>query len=261
MKGFKFGWLSGFGMMVGVVGLGVCALSALAIVMEWEIELAGTALPDDWSSLLGLLAACGLICILSLYGAFMRGKFQAAKGKPMVRVAILVIGLGLLVLAFRGIQIVALTGTYGSMLAYYATDGDLEDVAAELAKNPKPEDMRRAMSRAAQYNNTAAFKLLIAAGAAKEKPYCGVSDTDLDLEFIKLALASGATAKACPDSPDAISRLVRFGDDDAKVAERVTLLRAAGWDPRGVPADDDQAKLAIDYAKHKKWPKTIAALQ
>lgn len=249
MKGFKFGWLSGFGMLVGVVGLGVSALAALGIVMEWEIELADTPLPDTWGSLLGLVAACGLICVLSLYGAFMRGKFQAAKGKPMVRVALVVIGLGLLVLAGRGVQVVALTMSYGSMLAYYATDGDLEDVAAEIEKGPKPEHLDAAIGRAAQYDNVGALKLLLKAGAdfrdatePEERQHCALSGSKVGLEFTQIAVQHGAT-RHLPQERDphprqgALGRRRRLDGPDRHAAahrrlgsERAARLREEGPD-------------------------------
>lgn len=269
MRGIKFGWLSGFGALVGVVGLCVCAVAALGVAMEWEIEFSGTELPDTWGGVAGLAAAVGLILILSIYGAFMRMKFQAAKGKPAVRLALVIIGVGLLVLAGRGVQVMALTMSYGSMLAYYATDGDLDDVKAELADNPKPEHLDAAVSRAAQYGNVEALKLLLAAGADfrdasetnPERQYCALKGRKVQIEFLKVALESGVTPATCPRSEDLIKTKVRGGQDDAKVAEIVTLLRKAGWDPKGVPADNDQAQLAVDYARQRKWPLTIAALE
>lgn len=266
MKGFSFGWLSGLGMLVGVVGLFICGVSALGILMGWEIEFGGTEMPSDWGSLLGLLAACGLICILSFYGAFMRSKFQAAKGKPMVRIALVVIGVGLLILAGRGVQVVALTMSYGSMLAYYATDGDLEDVKGELAKGPKPEHLDAAVGRAAQYDNVEALKLLLAAGAdfrdateIEERRRCVLGS--VGVEFVKVAVAHGVSPDTCPKSRELIAQRVSWGKSDEETAAVVTLLRGAGWDPRAVDPDDSKPRYAIDLARKKQWAKTIAALE
>jgi hypothetical protein len=266
-KWVQFGWLSGFGMLITVVGLGVAALSALGVIFGFQLSIGDAPLPNDWESVIMTTIAIGLIGLLSVYGAFMKTRFKAAKGKPAVRLGLVVIGLGLLFLAFLGLQRLALVSTYGSMLAYYATDGDLEDVKAELAKNPKPEHLAEGVSRAAQYGNVEALKLLLAAGAdfsdigAAKEEYrsCALGGSKVGIEFVKVALAHGAKPDNCPNSQDLIYDKVRQRRDDAETAQIVTALRGAGWSPLIKP--DYSKRTALEVAKEKKLTATIAALQ
>ena len=267
MKSIKFGWLSGFGMLIAGVGMIFVAVSALGVLFDFQLAVEGVALPNDWPSVGALALALVLIGALSLYGAFMATKFKAAKGKLGVRVALVIIGLGLLVLAFRGIQVVALTMTYGSMLAYYATDGDLEDVKDELEGSPKQEHLDEAVSRAAQYGNVGALKLLLAAGAtfkdtgsAEEHRRCSLDGGKVGLEFIEIAIAAGVKPETCPNSQTLIYEKVRFGRaDDAEIAKIVTALRGAGWSAEIKP---DHAKVTpLEVATKANKPLTAAALR
>ena len=71
-----------------------------------------------------------LLIGLSLFGGFVRHHYQAAQGNTPLRVGIIVAALLLLFPAGRGFQVLALTQTYGSMLAYsvlvYSLDQKLE---------------------------------------------------------------------------------------------------------------------------------------
>ncbi|MFY0539593.1 hypothetical protein [Nannocystis pusilla] len=146
------------GMLALLIG-GGCLLVALlsAVNVAFELELAlqvygsQTELPRSWDGVVGLAAVGALLIGLTSFGGLVRRKFAAAKGRPLVRVGILV-GAGLLLAgAFRGLQVAALVHTYGSMLAYYATDGDLDDVRAELAKG---QSGRRSTRRSAARPST-----------------------------------------------------------------------------------------------------------
>lgn len=267
MKNIKYGWLSGFGMMVAGVGLALTAVAAVGVLFGFQLSFEDVALPDDWAGV-GLMAG-GLLLIaaLSTYGAFVTTKFKEAKGKPGVRVALVVVGVGLLVLAFRATQVILLTNMYGSMLAYYATDGDLDDVKAELADKPKQEHLDEGISRAAGYGNVGALKLLLAAGGTfadtgspEEFRRCPLSSQKAGLEFIQVSIAGGATPATCPNSPDLIYERVRHGlGDDAETAQIVTALRGAGWTPEIKP---DHAKLTpLQVAERDKKPLTAAALR
>ncbi|MGK0361499.1 MAG: hypothetical protein ACI9U2_003817 [Bradymonadia bacterium] len=267
MKSIKYGWLSGFGMMIAGVGLVLTAIAAVGVLLGFQLSFEDVALPDDWAGV-GLMAG-GLLLIaaLSTYGAFVTTKFKAAKGKPGVRVALVVVGLGLLVLAFRATQIILLTNTYGSMLAYYATDGDLDDVKAELADKPKQEHLDEGISRAAGYGNVGALKLLLAAGGTfadtgspEEFRSCALNRERVRLEFIQVALAAGANAKTCPKSEHTIYEKVRFGQaSDAEMAQIVTALRGAGWPANTKPERSKQTPLQA--AEKRKMPLTAAALR
>lgn len=267
MRNIKFGWLSKFGLLFTSVGLVICALCAISAIFGFQLEIRGAPLPNDWYTIGMVFVAVALIGVLSVYGAFMATRFKAAKGKPLVRVCLVVVGLGLLVLAFRGIQVVALTGTYGSMLAYYATDGDLDDVKSELEGEPKQEHLDEAVSRAAQYNNVGALKLLLAAGATfndtgakEEHRRCALDGGRVDLEFIQVALAAGVTPDTCPNSQTLIYEKVRFGQgDDAEIAKIVTALRGAGWPAEVKP--DHAKQTPLEVALKAKKPLTAAALR
>lgn len=260
-----------FATIIILIG-GGCLLFALAGVFNtafgWKLALkvsgSRTPLPDSYDVVVGLAATGAILIGLALFGGFVRQKFVAARGKPLVRIGILLGALALLFLVGRGIQIIFLTQTYGSMLAYYATDGDLDDVRAELAKGPDPEALDNAVSRAGQYNNTAALALLMDAGAdmrdsssPEEHRRCALMGRSHD--FVKTAIDHGVKPDACPNGETAIWEAVRFGDNDAEVARTVALLSAAGWSSSATPKYDK--KTAKDLATEKKWTATLQALE
>ena len=206
-----------------------------------------------------------LLIGLSYFGSFVTGKFKDAKGKPLVRVGILAGAFGLLFLVGRGLQVMALVSTYGSMLAYYATDGDLEDVKAELEKEPSPEDLDAAVGRAAQYDNVEALKLLLAAGANlndetgdPEYRSCILGNGDLSLDFVKVALDAGTTAQTCPKPEEVVYRVVS-SSDDAPAAAKIPLLVAAGFPVDTHPDYTEETPLAAAQKENKSA--TVAALQ
>lgn len=250
---------------------GGCLLVALISVfntafnLKLALKVSGskTALPSTYEEVAGLAAAGILLIGLTLFGGLVSRKFKEAKGRPLVRVGILVGAVGLLVLVFRGLQILALVNTYGSMLAYYATDGDLADVKAELAKKPDREALDEAVHRAGQYNNARALALLLEAGAdmrdssrPPERRSCALMERSYD--FVKTALDHGVRPDSCPDSTTAVWSTVRHGRDDAEVARTVTLLIGAGWSATPTPKYDRSSAKAL--AAKNNWPQTLAAL-
>ena len=264
---------AGPGVFAGIVlliGAG-CLLVALVSVfntifaLKLALQVSGTStkLPDSWDAVAGLAAVGVLIVGLTLFGGAVKRRYVAAKGRPLLRVGILLGALGLLVVIGRGLQVLALTQTYGSMLAYYATDGDLEDVAAELAKGPDLEALDNAVSRAAQYDNEGALALLLAAGADMrdesapiERRRCALMGRSY--EFTKVAIDHGVTPVGCPNGEAAVHELVRHGESDEEVARTVTLLRTAGWSTTAVPTYERSTPAEI--AKQKQWTRTLAAL-
>jgi hypothetical protein len=260
-----------FGTIFMFIG-GGCLLVALISVFNTAFDLhlalrfsgSRTPLPDSYEAVIGLAAVGALLIALTMFGGLVARKFAAAKGKPLVRVGIIVGALALLALAGRGLQIIALVQTYGSMLAYYATDGDLEDVKSELARKPDTEVLDAAVGRAGQYNNAPALALLLAAGAdmrdssePEERRRCALMGRSF--EFIKTALDHGVKADACPNGETAIYEAVRFGEDDAEVARIVALLIQGGWSPTAAPTYDK--KTPRDLAAEKKWSATLQALE
>jgi hypothetical protein len=256
-----------FGILVG----GGCLLFALvgAVNTAFDLDLAmqvsgtSTKLPNHWDETLGLAAVGAIIVGLTLFGGLVRRQFAAAKGRPFVRFGILAGAAGIVGLVARGLMIAALLNTYGSMLAYYACDGDLEDVKAELAKRPDAEALDNAVSRAAQYDNEAALALLLAAGAdmrdaTSPEQYRRCALVGKSFEFVKTALDHGVKPDACPRGEAAIWEAIRHGRDDAEVARTVTLLRAAGWSADSLPEFDERSARAL--AEEKKWPLTLTAL-
>lgn len=258
------------GFLVMAVG-GGCLLIALVGVLNTALNLklalsvsgSSTPLPSSWDEVIGLAAVGVLLIGLTLFGGLVRRKFAEAKGRPLVRVGIIVGALALLGLVGRGLQIVALKSTYGSMLAYYATDGDLDDVKAELAKGPDREALDSAVSRAAQYNNAGALALLLKAGAdmrdssrPEDRRRCALVGRSHD--FIKTALDHGVKPDACPNGETAVWEAVRHGRDDQEVAKTVALLIGAGWSATATPEFDKQAPAKI--AADKKWTATVQAL-
>lgn len=253
------------------IGAG-CLLVALVSVVNTayglglSLQYSGTStkLPASWDEVVGLAAAGGLIVGLTLFGGAVKRRYAAAKGRPWLRAGIVLGALGLLVVVGRGLQVLALVHTYGSMLAYYATDGDLEDVAAELAKGPEREALDEAVSRAAQYDNEGALALLLAAGAdmrdetrPAEQRRCALMGRSF--EFIKVALDHGVTPASCANGETAVYEAVKFGAEDREVARIVALLVAAGWSRTAIPEYAHESPAEI--ARQKRWTATLAALE
>ena len=151
------GLFAGFWLLVGLALLAVTGLGAINTLFDLNLAIGShgstTALPKHWDAVIGLGCASLLIIGLSYFGSMVAHMFSTAKGKPLVRVGIVAGALLLLVGAGRGLQIVVLTASYGSMLAYYCTDeGTIEDVKSELADKPSPEALDECMSRTAQWD-------------------------------------------------------------------------------------------------------------
>jgi len=261
------GILSIIGTLIGGGCLLVAVLGVVNTAFDLDLALGyygtSTPLPDSYEVAAGL-AAVGLLLIgLSFFGSFVRRKFDAAKGKPLARVGILVGALVFLVIVGRALQVAALLNTYGSMLAYYSTDGDLDDVKAELAKGPDREALDHAVSRAAQYDNAGALALLLEAGADMRQstqpaeyrhcPLLGRSHA-----FVETAISHGIKADACPGGEAAIWDAVERGKDDEEAAKIVALLRGAGWSASAAPEYDERSPREI--AAKKNWAKTLAAI-
>ncbi len=267
----EMGIMGILGVAIGIGCLLMAALGALNTAFDWDLVLriygSEVEVPDSWDVVIGVAAFGVLLVGLTYFGRFVTGKFKDAKGKPLIRVGIIVAALGLLFLVGRGLQIVALTSTYGSMLAYYATDGDLEDVKSELAKDPKPEELSAAVGRAAQYDNVEALKLLVAAGAPfsdidtdEEYRSCVVGNGDVSYEFLQVLIEAGASPENCP-APDEVifNQVTRSRNDDSEIAKRVKLIAGAGFPLDGHPDYSDQTALA--FALREQMPETAAALQ
>lgn len=266
-KKWEIGVFGGICMLIG----GICMLVAIVGIFNtmFNLKLAlgahgtSTPLPNSYDAVAGLFAAGLLIVLLSAFGSFVLAKFSEAKGKPLVRVGIIAAALLLLGVAGRGVQVIALTSTYGSMLAYYATDGDLADVKSELAKKPSKEDLDQAVSRAAQYNNVGALKLLFEAGAdmqqstqPEERRRCLLAGRNY--EFTKTALELGVKMETCPKGETAIYEAVDDGKNDEEAEKIVKLLAAAGFSKTAKPEYARQNPLEL--ANAKKWTQTVKAL-
>lgn len=263
----RLGTLAIIGIAIGVGCFIFAGLGALntAYDGDWALRISGARveLPTNYEVCIGLIAAGLLFVLLSLFGSFVLRRFEAAKGKPLIRIAIVLLAVGLLVVGGRGLQIFALTQTYGSMLAYYATDGDLEDVRAELAKGPDREALDRAVGRAAQYDNVGALRLLLEAGAdfrqlgrPAEQRRCVLSGTGP--EFVSTAIEHGASPSTCPQSEALIWSVVTSSQPDARSAEVVRLLAAAGWSAVASPEHSQDSPAAL--AERRGKTATLAAL-
>jgi hypothetical protein len=266
-KKWEIGVFGGICMLIGGVCVLVSIVSAFNTMFNLRLALGSygtsTPLPNSWDGVIGLFAAGVLIVGLSAFGSFVGTKFSEAKGKPLVRIGIIAGAVALLGLAFRGLQVVALTMTYGSMLAYYATDGDLDDVKSELAKKPPKEDLDNAIDRAAQYNNVPALKLLLEAGADMQQstqvgprrrcPLFGRS-----YEFVKTAIDHGVKMDTCPNGELAVYEAISSAKNDAEAEKIVKLLVSAGFSTTAKP--DYAQQNPLEFANSKKWPQTVKAL-
>jgi hypothetical protein len=266
------GMFAGFWLLVGLACLGVSALSALNTAFDLNLALgsygAQTALPSHWEEVAGLTMASLLIIGLSLFGSKVANLFRDAKGRPLVRAGITAGAIFLLAVVGRGLQIVALTSTYGSMLAYYCTeDGTLDDVKGELEDGATPEELDRCLSRTAQWDRHDLLETVIGAGAnfrdessEAEYRHC-VLASDVSLAYVNKAIALGAKPGACGSSDAMIWERVRFTrpGGDEKTAEIVKVLLEAGWSPEA--RREGEEKSALELAREDKLEKTVAVLE
>ncbi len=265
----RFGILGFFGVAVGVGCLLVSALGALntAFDLNWQLTFYGSGfdLPGSWEECIGLGAVGLLLVGLSYFGRLVMQRFRAAKGRPLTRAGIVLGALALLFGAGRGLQLVALKSTYGCMLAYYATDGDLDDVRDALSDGPTRACLDAAVRRAAQYDNAPALAILLEGGAdfldegtpAEQRLRCALAGTGP--AFIEVALAHGVTPQTCPASDDLVWWLVNEDRDDAETAKVVNLLVKAGWSASRKPEHSDAPPAAL--AREKGKMATLAALE
>ncbi|MGB1276683.1 MAG: hypothetical protein ACPG77_13120, partial [Nannocystaceae bacterium] len=257
-------------LFVGLAGLALTALSALNTAFGWKLALgtrgATTPLPRYWDSVFGLGAASILIIGLTYFGSTVTGMYQNAKGKPFARMGILLGALVLLVVAGRGLQVVALTSTYGSMLAYYCTDeGTVSDVLSELEDDPSPESLDNCMGRTAQWDRHDLLTHVVGAGAnfmdeTSDYRSC-VLASDVSLEYIETAISLGASPTTCVNSERLIVDKVRraSADEDEQVATIVAVLLKAGWTTEATSEFNNTT--AEQEAKKNKLVKTLAVLQ
>lgn len=233
-------------LMVGLAVLGIAAVSVFNVLFDLNLALgargaSATALPSDWASVAMLAAAGALIVGLTFFGGAVARALAGSKGLGM-RVVVVVGALALLVLGGIGLQRLALTSTYGSMFVYYCTDeGDIQDVRDELEAGVTPEELDRCISRTAQWNRHDLLPEIVAAGgnfeqaSVEEKFRRCVLSGDVSVQYVKAAVDLGATPSTCPNADDLIDTIVRRAnsDQDPEVAEKVALLRRAGWSSEG----------------------------
>lgn len=266
----ELGLFAGFWLLVGLGCLGVTALSVINTAFDLNLAIgtrgsSGTALPKHWGEVGGLAAASVLIIGLSLFGSKVANLFRDAKGKPALRAGIILGALALLAMVGRGLQIVALTATYGSMLAYYCTDvGSIEDVQDEL-EGATPEALDACLGRTAQWDRADLLETVIGAGAnfedeTSEHRRCVLS-SDVSIEYITKAIELGATPGSCGDTLAVIQNKVRAArpGSDEQTAKIVQVLLDAGW-----PADakeEEGDKSALDYAREDALTATAAVLE
>ncbi|MEM9068296.1 MAG: hypothetical protein AAGE52_07305 [Myxococcota bacterium] len=258
------------GIMGVLIGGGCLVMAALGVgntAFDWELVLnvfgADVEVPGTYEECGGVAAAGVLIIVLTVFGSRVLRLFREAKGKPLRRALILGVALILLAGFGRGLYTWAILGTYGSWLAYYATDGDLDDVRQELAANPTQRELDDAVSRAAQYDNAEALALVLEAGGdlaggATAHPHC-VLGGDAEEAFVRVAVEHGASPATCPESDDLLWRVVRHGPHgDRETAAIVRLLRGAGWS-EVVPEGQSEGARAL--ASRRSLTETLAALQ
>lgn len=266
----KMGLFAGLVMLVGSGLLAVTGLGVVNTLFDLNLALgtAGstTALPKRWDAVIGLGCTSLLVMGISYFGSTGAHMFAEAKGKPMVRAGIVVGALVLLVGTGRGLQIVALTTTYGSMLAYYCTDeGSIDDVKKELADKPSPQALDGCLGRTAQWDRAELLPLVIYAGATFEDktskyPRC-VLKNRVSQAYVDKAIALGASPKNCPRTTVLIHQKVSRAkaSDDAKLVKIVKSLLQGGWSASNKPKHSKQTTIQI--ARRRKFRQTLAVLE
>lgn len=165
--------------LIGVLVGGACVLMALVGVANtafgWDLALrvsgARVDIPRTWEASGGLLVVGILIAAFSFFGSRVVSSFRDAKSNGGRKLGIVVGAVAVLGVAGYGLYMWAILGTYGSWIAYYATDGDIEDVRNEIAKGTSASELEDAVFRAVQYDNSAALELLVEAGACVSSSY------------------------------------------------------------------------------------------
>jgi len=237
-----------FSTLVLVFGYAIvffAAVSAANVAFDLKLALgarggSATPLPTNWESVIMLAAAGVLVVGLTYFGGAVKRAFKGSKG-PAGRVAVVLGTLVFLVLAGRGLQVLALTSTYGSMFVYSCTDeGDIEDVRESLEAGVTDAELDRCISRTAQWDRHDLLPDIIAAGGNFEQKSMGeewtrcVLGPGVSLEYIRTAVELGANAKTCPKSEGLIEQLRRHVEpgQEEELEALVPLLIEAGWEAK-----------------------------
>lgn len=260
----RLGLLGLFGVLVATGCLLMAALGALNTAFDWQLVLsvsgASVEVPRHYEVCLALAGFSALLLLLTFSGSATLHAFRTAKGRPLARVGIVFAAALLLALVGRGLYVWAILDTYGSFLAYYATDGELDDLRGEL-EGATTEELDRAVDRAAQYDNHAALEVLLAAGAdlrQSTRDHRGCLLAGASAAFVQVALAHGTTPVSCPESEALIATCVWHARDDDALLETLPLLVRGGWSP-SVPNDRGEAPAAL--AARRGLPRSAAWLR
>ncbi len=230
----------------------VGALGALNTAFELDLSMRyrgmSSSLPAHWDEVSGLLLIGCALLLLTFFASAVKNVYQRARSKQ--RIFILAGALVFIVAIARGVQVLLLLGTYGSLLGYYCTDaGSLSDVETRLPA-ARPSELSECLFRASQYNRVELLVPLFEAGADFTER-CPLH-VESSLAFIEEALSLGVRAQSCSDDADLLKNMVQLGlvQDDERLAQQARLLLAAGW-----LGPDDVSQLAS-----MGFPKTAAVL-
>ncbi len=250
------------GVLIGLVAVALGFFSMFNTAMGWHAGLrvygTSTPLPDTWDAAIGLTLAGVLIAAMSWSASWL---WRRVRGTSSIASKIAISAMALLTCALMGwsIRYLALINTYGSMLAYYCTDGSLENVRAELANHPQQTALREALFRAAQYNNLDALRLLLAADADPRPEADHLMDFSREgFAFTEQLLAAGRLAAHDFTDQAQMWRAVRGAGEDQDTARMVCHLQRLGFSADVVPRG--QSETVLQIAQRRRLTQTIRAL-
>ncbi|NVB40471.1 hypothetical protein G6O69_21705 [Pseudenhygromyxa sp. WMMC2535] len=265
--------LSRFGMVVSLIGWLCLLIAAIGVpntAFDWglQLEFYGTAtdLPDNYEVCAGLAAVGALIVGLTWFGRGLRTTWARFEGRRWAQVGVAAGAALMLVVIGRALQVVVLTNTYGSMLAYYAADGQADELRDILEDGSVPEeDIDEAVFRAVFHDQPESLAALLEHGAdlrqsTSEEQSCVLAGASTQL--IEVAATYGVGPERCACGDDLIGQVVVEGVHDGEVASAVEALIAAGWSPAAPYGASYRDPITpLELAKEREFEATIAVLE
>lgn|GEM_PF-5518907 len=201
--------MASLGMLVGLGTVLVAGVALVGVATGVDISIGArgggmAALPNTAGEALGLGGVGVGIAAASAGASWFTHRLGAASWSSrafMVVAAVLVLGLG-----GRFVQLQVLVSVYGSMAAWYAAEGDVGALEAELATHPGADVLADVLFRGIQHDHPKVVGMALDHGARPVTTWDDGDTTCLLSDATKPVLAAAAKRGWGPDCARRASR-------------------------------------------------------